>query len=203
MGSNNSSLNKYQCLVAGLQRSGKTLFIKKLCEMGKNNEAIECDIDQTIGFNLINYKYLDVYSFDIWEMGGDSVSRTYWPTFYRNLKIDIIVFMINLYDLKSHQESLKELLVLINEEELKGAKFVVIFNCISKDTLIKNSSDSENEQKEIADSLVNFLRECPIHDYDNRVISSIFDVSKMKGGENNTIDLLKEIFSVQGKNANN
>ena len=81
--------------------------------MGKNNEAIECDIDQTIGFNLINYKYLDVYSFDIWEMGGDSVSRTYWPTFYRNLKIDIIVFMINLYDLKSHQESLKELLVLL------------------------------------------------------------------------------------------
>ena len=200
MGSNNSRLNKYQCLVAGLQRSGKTLFIKKLCEM-TNKELADSEMDQTIGYNLINFKYHD-YTFDIWEIGGDSVSRTYWPTFYRNLKIDILVYMINLYDIKSHQESLKELLILINEEELKTAKFVVIFNSIIID-ITKVNNDEENVEKEISDSLLNFLRECPIHDYDNRVISSIFDVSKMKDGENKTLDLLKEIFSVQGKNANN
>ena len=200
MGSNNSNLNKLQVMVVGLQRSGKTFFLKKLSEM-TNKELADSDIDQTIGYNLINFKYIS-FTFDIWELGGDSVSRTYWPTIYRNLKIDIIIFMINLYDTRSHQESLKEFLVLINEEELKTSKFVLIFNIVTKDHTTPNIDEEEKEEKELVESLLNSIRECPIHDYDNRVTTTMFDISKMKDGENKTLDLLKEIFSIQGKNPN-
>jgi ADP-ribosylation factor-like protein 2 len=200
MGSNNSSLNKLQVMVVGLQMSGKTFFLKKLSEMS-NKVSTDSDIDQTIGYNLITFKY-NTFSFDIWELGGDPVSRTYWPTIYRNLKIDIIIFMINLYDTRSHQEALKELLVLINEEELKSSKFVLLFNLVTKDYTTPNVDEEQKEEKELVESLLNFLRECPIHDYDNRVTSTMFDIAKMKDGENKTLDLLKEIFSIKGKNAN-
>jgi len=56
MGSNNSSLNKLQVMVVGLQMSGKTFFLKKLSEMS-NKVSTDSDIDQTIGYNLITFKF--------------------------------------------------------------------------------------------------------------------------------------------------
>ena len=196
MGSNSSSVGRMQALVVGLQRSGKTFFLKKLAEM-TNKDIAGAEIDQTIGYNLINFKYHNL-TFDIWEVGGDPVSRTFWPTFYRNLKIDIIVFMINLNDAKSHQDALKEFLILVNEEELKNARLMIIFNSIvdEKHSIIEGKDE---EDKETVDALLNYIRECPVHDYDNRVMHSIFDISKMKDGENKTLDLLNEIFTINGK----
>jgi len=73
---------------------------------------------------------------------------------------------------------------------------------VTKDYTTPNVDEEQKEEKELVESLLNFLRECPIHDYDNRVTSTMFDIAKMKDGENKTLDLLKEIFSIKGKNAN-
>jgi GTPase SAR1 family protein len=198
MGTSNSNLNKHQILVLGLQRSGKTFFLKKLLEIEKK-ELGDPDIEQTIGYNLINFKFSQ-HNFDLWELGGDTVSRSFWPTFYRNLKIDLIVFMFNIYDTRSHQEALKELLILSNEEELKSCKIFIIFNQMANEN--KKLSNDENELtevKETVETLIDYLRECPIHDFDSRLAYTIFDISKMKDGENKTVDMLKEIFFVSEK----
>jgi len=161
----------------------------------------DSEIQQTVGYNLINF-YYNYTSYDIWELGGDPVSRSYWPTFYRNLKIDIIVFMISLYETKTHNEALKELLILANEEELKGSKIVILFNCNSKEKSKSNNNEDDQEEKETAGSILSVLRDASVHDYDNRVTSCVFDLSKMRDGENKTLDLQKDIFSIQDKNVN-
>ena len=198
MGGTNSNLNKSQILVLGLQRSGKTFFLKKLLEIEKK-ELGDPDIEQTIGYNLISIKFSQ-HNFDIWELGGDSVSRSFWPTFYRNLKIDVVVFMFNVFETRTHQEALKEILILANEEELKSCKIFIVFNLMANEQKkIANDENEMTEVKETVDTLMDYLRECPIHDFESRILYTIFDISKMKDGENKTVDMLKEIFFVSDK----
>jgi GTPase SAR1 family protein len=121
MGGIHSTIDSQQVLVVGLEGSGKSLFVKKLIDM-KKKEIENFDLHSTIGYNYIQINYGDA-QFDIWDLGGDTITRAYWNTFYQNLKFTIVVYVINLFDQASHAASLKELLILVNQEELKPARF--------------------------------------------------------------------------------
>jgi GTPase SAR1 family protein len=192
MGGMGGKVDSQQVLIVGLEKSGKSLFLKKLNQI-KKNDTEEANLKPTIGYNFITISYNDTH-FDVWDLGGDPTSRSFWSTFYRNLKFTIVVYIINLFDSNSHLASLRELLILINQEELKQARFFIIFN-LSSDEAKKITFNDPNvikENREIAEDLLTGLRECPIHDYDTRVFWDIIDISKMKAGENKTDELLRK-----------
>ncbi len=196
MGGMGSKVDCQQVLIVGLERSGKSLFLKKLMDM-KKQESEDFSIQTTLGYNYVTIDYHDI-TFDVWELGGDFVSRQFWPSFYRNLKFSIVIFMINLFD-NDHNETLKELLILVNQEELKQARFFIIFNLLSDETKKISFNDPSiiKENRETAENLLADLRECPIHDYDSRIYWDIIDISKMKAGENKTDELLKKVLGTQ------
>lgn len=190
MGGMGSKIDSQQVLLVGLEKSGKSHFLKKLLDL-KKKEVEDSYLEPTVGYNFVSINYNDT-SFDIWDLGGDATSRYFWSTFYRNLKFTIVIYMINLYDTNSHNQTLKELLTLINQEELKQARFFIIFNLITDESkkLTFNDPAIMKENREIAEDLLSSLRECPVHDYDTRVFWDIIDISKMKEGENKTTELL-------------
>jgi GTPase SAR1 family protein len=183
MGGVGSKFETQQVLLVGLEKTGKTLFLKKMLESNKEKE--ETNIDNTIGYNYVDFCY-ESTNFNIWDLGGDQITKSFWPTFYRNLKYTSVIYFINVTDKSSHMSALKELLILLNQEELKDAKFFVIFNVflgnqILDETLIK-------EYREKGESIMKTLGECPIHDYDTRVDWEVVDVKK----SNLTKDLLNK-----------
>lgn len=202
MGGNLSLIDSQQILVVGLEGSGKSLFVKKLIDF-KKKEIENVDLNSTVGYNYIQVSY-GMSTFDIWELGGDVISRAYWATFYQNLKFNIVVYVINIYDRDSHAVSLKELLTLVNQEELKAARFFILFN-IKLDERLKLSYQEATlikECKDVAEGLLADLRECSIHDYDTRVFWDIIDISKIKDGENKTKELLSKCLLGNQANIN-
>lgn len=166
----------------------------------KKKERELTNLESTIGFNYIMTDYQN-QSFHIWELGGDYVSRTQWPTLYRTVSVNMVIYVINVYDEVSHQIGIKEFLKLINEEELKVARFILLFNIKIDDNnkrIMFNDQDM-NDIKLIVDSFMVQLQDSPIHDYDNRVSYFIFDISKLKEGEFNSMRLLNKCFMIKEK----
>lgn len=189
MGGINSNIGRNsQILVVGFELSGKTLLLKKLIEL-KSGEIEGGSIESTKAFDYVRIKVNNTF-YDFWELGGSEISRLYWPTFYRNLKFGFVFYLINLFDVNSHTNTLKELLLLANEEELKQANFVLIFNVIFDGKNFVNTESSWKYAFELKEQMLEGLKECPIHDYDLRISSVMIDVSKIKDKEMKTEELI-------------
>ena len=198
MGNTNSTQTSV-ILLTGLEKSGKSLFLKKLLELRKKEKEIT-QLEPTLGFNYITIDYSN-QSYHIWELGGDSVSSSYWSTFYRNIATNMVLFIVNIFDEQNHQLAMKEFLKLVNEEELKIAKFILIFN-LKIDDKSKRFSFNEQDYQEVklkVDFFLMQIQDSPIHDYDNRVFHFIFDISKLKEGEFNSMRMLNKCFMIKEK----
>lgn len=194
MGNVRSGLESQQILLLGLENSGKTLFLKKLTEL-KKKETENSNLKPTLDYNYINISQNNS-NFDIWDLSGDEKFKVYWPTFYRNLKIDLVIYFINVFDEENNNTSIKDLLVLVSEEELKNSKFIIIFN-LAYDLQNKNSSNNANnlqqqvvEEEEKIENLKMLIKNSPIYDLQSRLNFISLDISKMKEGEAKTVDLL-------------
>ncbi len=195
MGGMNSKLGKNsQILVLGFENSGKTLLLKKLMDL-KSSEIEENMIESTKAFDYVRIKVYN-NSFDFWELGGSEISRIYWPTFYRNIKFGTVFYIINLLDINSHTNTLKELIVLANEEELKDAKFIIIFNLIFDGKSNLNNENSWKYFNELKDNIMDTLQECPIQDYELRFSHIIIDISKIKDKELKTVEFTN-LFKIE------
>jgi hypothetical protein len=183
MGSLNSKIESQQVILLGLKGSGKTLFLKRIIEI-KKNEIDLGNIESTNGYNYVSINYLDRV-IDIWDLGGDTLNRSYWATVYRNILFNTVIYFINLDDPETFTLTLKELLILINQEELKQSKFFIIFNFKSNE-----ADNKEYKFNEMAENLINDLRECPLHEFDSRVKWQVIDITKIKDGEIKTTELL-------------
>lgn len=189
MGGINSNIGRNsQILVLGFEWSGKTLLLKKLMEL-KSSEIEGGNIESTKAFDYIRIKVNNNF-YDFWELGGSEISRLYWPTFYRNLKFGYVFYLINTFDISSHSNTLKHFLLLVNEEELKQANFILIFNVIFDGKNFVNNESSWKYALELKEQILEQLKECPIHDYDLRVSSVLIDVSKIKDKEMKTEELI-------------
>jgi GTPase SAR1 family protein len=190
MGSEHSKDTR-QILVVGMEGAGKSLLLKKLLDLKKTDQDNQ-PLEETGGYNYITYSYYK-HTFDIWELGGDKVSRSYWKTYYRNLKFYKVIFVMNICQRGNHIEAIRELLILINEEELKDAKFFLIFNIVALDKLTLFDHELK-ELQETANNLMADLRSALVHNFDTRVEWTVFDISKMKEGENKTGEMMSKIF---------
>jgi GTPase SAR1 family protein len=190
MGNESSTVTK-QILVVGMERAGKSLFLKKLSDL-KKSDSDSSSLEHTVAYNYVTYNYYKS-AFNIWELGGDKISRSYWPTYYRNIKFLKVIFMIDIFDRSTHIEAIRELLVMINEEELKEAKFFIIFNIIAMERLTLMESEVK-ELQEVANNMMTDIRNALVHNFDTRVEWAVFDISKMKEGENKTVEMMSKIF---------
>jgi len=191
--------NTRQILVLGLAGAGKSFLLKKLLDLNMDEKDIkEVQLESTLGFNQIKIDYLSK-ELTLWDIGGDQITRMYWATFYRNIKVDKVIFIINLCDEENNNNSLKELLNCINEEELKAAKFFVLFNYILEDKDQKKHNAKETKFKEDKELLIEDLKENLIYDMENRLEFDLFDISKLKQGEIKSIELMNKMFGVKKK----
>lgn len=173
MGGIGSKEDSQQVLFVGLRGSGKTLFLKKLMEINKK-EKEEINLEPTLGYNFINLSEQNIPAC-IWDLGGDVHSIAYWPTFYRCIKFDLVVYFINLSDNQTQLDALRELLILLNEEELKSSRFYIIFNIQS---LHQTTDESIKEYSLVVEDIILMLKECPIHEFESRVEWEIMDIRK-------------------------
>jgi hypothetical protein len=191
-------------LICGIEGSGKSLFLKKIVELKKKNVENN-KLEATLGYNYVYVEYAN-QNYHIWDLGGDSLSRQYWCSFYRNLEVNILIYMINVYDPEEKKiEAVKEFILLANEEELKLTQFFIIFNIKIGDSS-KKMIFTDNDMKEATntvDSIFAMIRNCQVQDLDNRVSYHICDVSKIKQGELSTTRLLNKCFLVPDEGENN
>ena len=190
------SFNQQSMLLCGLEGSGKSLFLKKLMELNKKNQDL-IPISTTFGYNYICFEYTN-QKYHIWDLGGDSISRQFWPSFYRNIQVNIILYFINIYETEEKQiASIKEFLYLVNEEELKMTKFFIIFNLKLENSNKNTFSDCDlKEANQKVDYIFSIIHDSQVHDIDNRVSHFIVDISKIKQGELSTTRLLNNCFMI-------
>lgn len=174
MGSMNEAVKANEVLLLGLEQTGKTTFLKRLLDSSLDVKG-DIQLEKTDGCNFAS---ATIYSteYDFWDIGGNFIARSYWRSFYRLIKAKSILYFINLSQNNSHQEALKDLLYLVNEEELKQTRICIIFNCfLEKDEMIDKNY---NMYKEQVISLLDKLKQYPIYNYENRIIWEILDVKK-------------------------
>lgn len=98
-------------LILGLDNAGKTTLLYKLYAPNRVIRTMP-----TIGFNVetVNYQNL---SFNVWDLGGQTNIRPYWRCYYANT--DAIIYVIDSCDRERVGIAKKELVAMLEEEELK------------------------------------------------------------------------------------
>lgn len=106
-------------LILGLDGAGKTTILYRL-QMG---EVVKTK--PTIGFNVETLKYKNL-TLNIWDLGGQTSIRPYWRCYYANTAA--VIFVVDSTDRDRVEVALKELHMMLQEEELVDAALLVFAN---------------------------------------------------------------------------
>lgn len=188
MGSDHSDSGT-RVMLLGLEGSGKSTFLKRLIE-SQYSQKVEPQLNPTVGFDYVSLKIKGQF-LDIWDLGGDVISRKFWKTYYKAMKINFILYFIDLYKKETHIQSLKELIKLLNDEELKKCQVSIIFNCVLEKNVLDEKRREEAEQ--MKGKLIEKIREFPIYNYDTRIHEFVDDIITM----NISDTFLYECFGVK------
>jgi len=107
-------------LILGLDNAGKTTILYKLHSPNRVIRTIP-----TIGFNVETVVYKNL-NFSVWDLGGQTNIRPYWRCYYANT--NAVIFVVDSSDVDRIGTARKELMALLEEEELKGAVLLVFAN---------------------------------------------------------------------------
>lgn len=188
---NDNNIQSNQVLLLGLEYSGKTTFLQRLTIL-HSGEIESVNYIPTIGINFASFSVKNT-KVDFWDIGGDPLSRTYWPTFYKSLNIGLVLYFVNISDESTFETSIKELLKLINEEELKNTRFYLVFNSFLANNVSPDDSNLE-EEKEKVNTFISKIRAYPINLFDNRVEWEILSVIRSKISD----AMINKIFKLEG-----
>ncbi|KAI8801856.1 ADP-ribosylation factor-like protein [Cladochytrium replicatum] len=106
-------------LILGLDGAGKTTILYRL-QIGEVVTTIP-----TIGFNVETVQYKNI-KLQVWDLGGQTSIRPYWRCYYANT--DAIIFVVDSADRERVPTSREELVAMLDEEELKDARLLVLAN---------------------------------------------------------------------------
>ena len=115
----NWGVTEQKILMLGLDAAGKTTVLYKL-QIGEVINTIP-----TIGFNVETVRYKKI-EFNIWDVGGQDKIRTLWRYYYENSAG--LIFVVDSNDQARIKQARTELQKLISQDELKGAKVLVLAN---------------------------------------------------------------------------
>ncbi|GAA5983572.1 hypothetical protein JCM11641_007288 [Rhodosporidiobolus odoratus] len=114
-----SRQTEVRILMLGLDSAGKTTILYRL-QIGEVVTTIP-----TIGFNVETVQYKNI-KFQVWDLGGQTSIRPYWRCYYADTKA--VVYVVDSSDRERLGINKAELLAMLNEEELQGAKLLVFAN---------------------------------------------------------------------------
>ncbi|XP_026191496.1 ADP-ribosylation factor-like protein 1 [Cyclospora cayetanensis] len=106
-------------LILGLDNAGKTTILYRL----HLNEVIQTV--PTIGFNVETVKYKNI-EFQVWDLGGQTSIRPYWRCYYPNTQA--LIYVVDSADVERLPDARQELLLMLEEEELKDVALAIIAN---------------------------------------------------------------------------
>jgi len=107
-------------LILGLDNAGKTTILYKLHSPNRVIRTIP-----TIGFNVETVVFKNL-NFSVWDLGGQTNIRPYWRCYYANTHA--VIFVVDSSDVDRIGTARKELMALLEEEELKAAVLLVFAN---------------------------------------------------------------------------
>ncbi|KAL6846893.1 hypothetical protein ACP4OV_022746 [Aristida adscensionis] len=97
-------------LMVGLDNLGKTTIMQKINGEGTNG------ISPTLGFNIKTIKYQNVYSLNIWDVGGQKTIRSYWRNYFE--QTDGLVWVVGSSDNRRLDDCRAELIQSLERGEL-------------------------------------------------------------------------------------
>ncbi|KAK1348993.1 small GTP-binding protein [Hamiltosporidium tvaerminnensis] len=107
----------------GMEGEIKNMNLKKNIQE-TIQDCREQEIYQSIEENLVqNLDCNDIYTLTIVDVGGQSLFRKYWSSYYE--KVDGVVFVYDLSDNRKYEELLEE---IVNDVELENVPIVVMGN---------------------------------------------------------------------------
>lgn len=107
-------------LILGLDNAGKTTILYKLYAPDRVIRTMP-----TVGFNLEEVVYKNL-NFSVWDLGGQTNIRPYWRCYYANT--NAIIYVVDSCDKERIGLSRKELMAMLEEEELKNVHVLVFAN---------------------------------------------------------------------------
>lgn len=106
-------------LILGLDGAGKTTILYRL----QGGEVVTTI--PTIGFNVEQVSHRNI-KLQVWDLGGQTSIRPYWRCYYTNT--DAIIYVVDSADRERIQISRQELILMLEEEELKKSILLVLAN---------------------------------------------------------------------------
>lgn len=159
-----------RCLILGLDNSGKSTVVNKLLPLSEQNNKII----PTIGFqihNIVCNSKLDnllgeEYNVSLWDVGGQSTLRPFWDNYFDNT--DILIWCIDISLKYRFNESIDELIQLINTEDDRvgyTCDIVILLNKIDllkenidmKDTMVDDFKQELNRQFKVSLDRITFI----------------------------------------------
>lgn len=110
-----------QVLLVGQEGSGKTTLVS-----GESSEEPE----PTQAYNRVEKCFTDkAYGkrISVWDVSGKDALRPLWNSYYKNIAFSGVIYVID-SNTGDYEKATKDIHYLTNEEELRDAAFLVLFN---------------------------------------------------------------------------
>ncbi|KAI4837126.1 ADP-ribosylation factor [Plasmodium brasilianum] len=174
---------KYNILILGLNGSGKTTllyhnFIPEWTTITSHMEP------------TVSYHYEEIKSINgrigFWDLSGNPIMRNIWQLIYRNVKVNAILYVINIMDISDESITENNLLIslLLNDECLQASCIVLVFNTFND---VNNIDESTKNQQ-----LIKYKIKDLIDHYGNRIHHIFVDCKNCKL-DKNWMDLMQQI----------
>ena len=150
-------------LICGLDGAGKTTLFNLLVNgqptdpkirpdgtLGLTNKKMASETE-TLGFN---FDYSDPHQaascIGFWDLGGKDSIRSIWSSFYMNIRVSGVIFVVDANDDEDRiTDARMELQKLLNEEELRTAVLYVVFNDTNNEDEEKRGADENPIRKSV------------------------------------------------------
>ena len=147
-------------LICGLDGAGKTTLFNLLVNGQPTDPKIRPDgtfgipnkkmasETETLGFN---FDYSDPHQaatcIGFWDLGGKDSIRSIWSSFYMNIRVSGVIFVVDANDDEDRIiDARMELQKLLNEEELRTTVLYVVFNDFTNNVAEGKTGIEDNNQ---------------------------------------------------------
>lgn len=156
------SQEAFQFLMLGRANAGKTALLYKLKINGLKKAEIKLALknlksDSSGGiadsrdpaYHYEEFRSSILGQYAIWEVPGNEAMVRLWPMFYRYLRFNAVIFVVDAFskeaeDLDKLAQAREMLHYLLNEDELRCAAFFLILNVEEKEGKKESTSEEEN-----------------------------------------------------------
>ncbi|OMJ87926.1 hypothetical protein SteCoe_10251 [Stentor coeruleus] len=110
-----------QVLIVGDEGTGKTTLA-----IGESLKELE----PTQGYNRFEKCLHDSETgkiVSIWDVSGNEILKPLWSAYYKNIFFSGVIYVIDSNSI-NYEKSIKDIHFLVNEEELRDAAFLILFN---------------------------------------------------------------------------